>query len=365
MSQYDILATTNVKAIVNELQDIRQTSRKFTWIERIPRTETVDGDIMAKYTGRAYAADIIAYDASAVVRAPAPIKLEQTTIPKYKHGLVINEDMMNVLDRIRAGNASRTDNNIFENYMVNTMTDLIDGTRMRIEAVLVAMLCDSFTYNRLGIQIAGLGWGMPSALKPTVGVLWSVPATATPVNDVGALDVVAQQTYGITYDRMTMSYTAFNYMISTAEFQAKAQLYSGILFPAGSFPINDIKLQTELAQRILNKKIEIDDRQFFVENADGSETATRYQPANKVILTATGFDGDRSAYDFAAGLIQETRPGLVPGIIGGFNGQEFGPVGFWTAATHDGNPPGMVGWAVDRGFPRKVNLAANAVMTVY
>lgn len=365
MSQYDILATTNVRAIINELQDIRQISRKFTWIERIPRVEALDGEIMAKYTGRAFAADIIAYDASAVVRAPNPIRLEQTTIPKYKHGLVINEEMMNVLDRIRAGNASRTDNNVFENYMVNTMTDLVDGTRMRIEAILVAMLCDSFTYNKLGIQISGLGWGMPSALKVTPGVLWSVPATATPVNDIMSLRMTAQQTYGITFDRLSMSLQAFQYMIATAEFQAKAQLYAQFALPTGGFPVNDLQLMTALTNRILGMAIELDDRQFWVENADGTQTATRYLPNNKVIFSATGFDGDTTTWDFAAGLIQETRPGLVPGIIGGFQGQDYGPVGYWSAANLDGNPPGMVGWAVDRGFPRKYNPAANAVLTAF
>lgn len=363
---YDILAVDNVMAIIDELQDIRQYNRDFRWVQRLGHSNALDGEILAKYKGRIFAADILTYNSAAVIRAARPIRLEQTAIPTLKHGLFIDQENLAVLDRIAAGNANRQDNNIFEDYLAQSIIDLVDGVRARMEALITAMLIDNLTYNHLGVAISGLSWGMPSDLKVTPSTLWTDATNADPVNDIMTVVVLAQQKYGVKFNRITMSYQAFQYMVLTQSFRNKAQVYSQVLIPgATSFPVNDVPLMIKLASMILGMAVEFDDRQSWVQHHDGTEQNFRYLPQNVVLLTTTDFDGDRSAMDWANALVDETRPGIVPGMIGQFEGQQYGPVGYTTAASLDGNPPGLILWGAGRGFPRKKMLASSAALTVF
>src|SRR6185436_247238 len=148
MGSWDILAVENVQTIFDELQDVRQVPAPYMWAQRIPLVPSLDEEIMGRYTGRVLAADIIADDQKAVVRAPQPIRTQQAKIPNLKHGELITQAMLNVLARIEAGNASRRDNSIFEDYLTNRMAHLRDGVWARIEVLLVGMLIDEFTYER-------------------------------------------------------------------------------------------------------------------------------------------------------------------------------------------------------------------------
>jgi hypothetical protein len=46
-------------------------------------------------------------------------------------------------------------------------------------------------------------------------------------------------------------------------------------------------------------------------------------------------------------------------------GGSYGPLGYYTAQSPDMNPPGVNGWAVARGWPRKHVLESSAVLTVW
>jgi hypothetical protein len=83
-----------------------------------------------------------------------------------------------------------------------------------------------------------------------------------------------------------------------------------------------------------------------------------------VVLTSREFDGNAGAWDFANGTVTETMRGTVPNLIGEFEGEQEGPVAYYTGADPNGNPPGLIGWGVARGFPRKHQKAASAVLTV-
>lgn len=367
MPNFDILSVDNVQAILNELADIRQMSRKFVWLSRIPVVFALDEEIMAYYLNRLTIASIIADDQRAPVRASNPIRLEQSKIPNLKHGRLITQAQLAILERIEAGNAGRRENNVFEDYLVSEVTNLRDGVAARMEFLLTAMLLDSLTYDEKGIKIAAT-WGMPSDLKVTAGTLWTDATNATPVTNIQTLLTLGQQKYGITFDRMTLPLVDFNYMVATAEFRNKAQLYNNLAFNAGTFgtafPTTDLRLMQNLAGRIFNMAIEIDDRQVWVEAADGSQTALRYQPLGKVLLTASEFDNDEATYDFANGTVTETIRGTCPNMFGEFPESTEGPVSYYTSADSNGNPPGLTGWGVGRGFPRKHVKSASAVLTV-
>jgi hypothetical protein len=364
MPNFDILAVQNVVAILDELGDIRQLTRQFRWLSRIPVVFAFDEEILAYYQNRLTIAPLVADDQRAPVRSANPIRLEKAKIPNLKHGRLLTQVMLNLLARIEAGNAARRENNIFEDYLVAEVQNLRDGVAARMEWLLVKMLEDSASVDEGGIKTGTITWGMPSDLKVTPGVLWSTAATATPIADIQNVAMIASEKYGIMLDRVSISRAAFNLMVATTEFQNKSQLYSSIAFPASSFPVQDTALMTGLAGRLLNMDVELDDRQVWEEDADASQDALRYQLANKVVLTSAELDGNPAAWDFANGTVTETMRGTVPNIIGEFGEEQEGPVAYYTGADPNGNPPGLIGWGCGRGFPRRHQKAASAVLTV-
>jgi hypothetical protein len=366
MGNFDILAVRNITAIMDELQDVRQVPAPYLFTGRIPMVPAVDGEIMARYTGRVVAADIIMNDQKAVVRAANPVRLQQVAIPNLKHGELVTQDMMSVLQRIEANQPSRRDVTIFEDYLTRRTMELRDGVYARMEALNVAMLIDAFSYDRLGVKVTGGTWGMPSDLKVTPITPWSTAATAGPVTDLLTVKRIASQKYGINLDRATMSTQALLYMTATTEFKNMAALsYFGQAIPATGLPTQATQIMTTLATSILGMDIEIYDAQTWTEEADGTQAAVRYLPENKVVLTSKAADGNSMMWDWANGVVMETMRGAVPGVIGEFEEEREGPLGYATSADPTGNPPGVILWGVGRGFPRKHKEAASAVLTVY
>lgn len=368
MAFSDLLAVDIVQGVVDDLADINQLPQPLVWAgKRIPIVPALDGEILARYTGQIFAADLIMDDQKAVVRSLQPYRLQQTVIPKLKHGVSINEEMLNIISRIEANQASNRDLGVFENYLARIVTDQRDGVYARMEALCVAMLCESFTYNRMGVIVNSASWGTPAAGKVVVSNLWTDVTNADPLNDILTVRNNIQFTYGITLNRVTMSLTAFNYAIATNAFKNRLPLIAPILgFAANAYPSGARGRLRDYFEQMLDPGMEIEfyDRSVWVESVDGSKTATRYLPTNKVLLTTTESDGNRAFHDFANGELLETRPGMVPALIGSFDGPRDGPVAYVTAADSQGNPPGMVTWGAGRGFPRKHREAGSAVLTV-
>ena len=361
----EIAAQRRIRAIMDELADVRQLPQHLLFTNRIPLVPADDDEIMARYTGRVVAADIIADDYKAVVRAPNSLRLESTKIPNLKHGEKVTQAQINVLRRIAAGGTDARDLRVFDNYLINRLSDLRDGVYARIEAIHVAMLLDALTYDRMGIKITA-GWGMPSDLKVTVATVWSDTANATPVSDITAVQQVAQEKYGILLDRVTLTRTDFNEMTATAEFQAKSAAYSAqAAFPSGGFPVNDTVVMKAIAGRLMNAEVELYDAQTWTENVDGTQTAVRYLPVGKVLLTSSEGDNNPLFWDFANGVVTESVVAdFVEMPLGDFGGPVEGPVAYATAPNADLNPPDITLWAVARGFSRKHKLGASAVLTV-
>lgn len=364
---YELLATSRIRRVVDELVDIRQYAGTTLWLNRIGGLRPgIDGEIIARYKGRIKAADILPLDGKAAIKSPSPIRLTQTEVPKYKHGVGFSEKALNLLDRFEQNIATATDVSGLTNYIANELQLLIQGVYTRMEAVSVGMALDGYSYNRLGIVMEDVSWGMPTGLKVTPSVPWSTSGSATPVADLLAVNNTATQTYGIGYDRASMSTTAFLALTNTTEFQNRAK---GMLTvnSAVYMPLGNVKAMIPFVENVLGMTIEIDDRQFWYENNDGSEGTTRFLPVDKVILSSTMFDGDRSTWDFTNAPCQEAKPGMVPAMVGGMTGEMgdgYGPFGYATAASPDGNPPGLNLWAVASGFPNKYKEAATAVLTV-
>lgn len=365
------LLVSNIQAILPELVDVRDYDRQLYWTARTARQDATDAEVFAYFQDIVPVADIIMPDQRAVVGRGPSIRTVSHIIPKFKRGEQIGEEQLSILDRINAQRATPRENNVFAGYVEKRLRALLFGNRARVEKTIVDMLCDSFTYDRMGVKIAGLTFGMPSDLKYTASPTWVTAnaATATPIADIQALLLVASSKYGRTYNRITMSTQAFNYMVGTDEFLNRAKFYTGLGVLGGltstTLPRGDMGTMKNLAGAILNMAIELDDRTFTEESAAGAFSQVRYLPANKVILSSTDLDRDPNIWDFAAATIYETERGRVPSLIGNFDGGQSGPVAYATASDPQGNPPGEVLWAVDRGFPRKHNLSANALITAF
>lgn len=372
MAYSDLLAHEVIQGVIDDLVDVSTLPQELLFSRRVPSVSADDGEIIARYNTRVRVAELIMNDQKAIVRSTNPIRLQQTDIPKIKHGTLINESMQNTLARIDRGLAARRDVSLAEDYVARTTAEMLAGVYARQETMLIGMALDAFSYNKLGVQIINGSWGMPSDLKVTPTYLWSDATNAIPITDIQTIQNLAQTKYGVTYNRATMSTTAFTNMTNTVEFRNKAALYAQLVgVSVNNFPTTDRPTMQALASRMLGgMDFELYDAQVWTEALDGSETGARYLPVNKVILGSSLADNNPTLWDWANGVIPETRPGMVPFLIGqdgvgsSFAGEREGPVSYATAATGDGNPPGQVIWAVSRGYPRKHKETITAVLTV-
>jgi hypothetical protein len=365
MRGLSILGTRRINMVTRTLQDVRELPQQLLFLNRTPLTNATDGEIMARFDGKILMADIVADDQKAPVRSTGKFAVESNKIPNLKHGEFISQEMINLLARINAGGGIPQDEGILTNYVQNTADGLLLGVRQRMEALIVACAIDAYSYNRLGIQISGATWGMPSDLKITVSPLWTSPTTATPVDNILAAKQLAAEKYGENYDRVSLGSADFRLMIATDEFKAKAQLYSQITFPTASFPSNALPQMTALAGRILEMELELYDAKAWTQENDGSIASAPYLPSGKVVLSSKADDNTGMAIDFGNGIVTESVvSSLVEGsMLEGFDGPQYGPVGYATA-NPDFNPPNMTQWAVARGWPRKKRLSSTAVLTV-
>lgn len=346
------------------LQDVRNLPNQLSFLARTPIIDAVDGEIMARFVGRVQIADLVADDQKALVYQSGKMRFESYGIPNIKHGVNMTQEMLNQLDALAAG--MTRDEGIFTQWERNTQDGLLLGYRQRQEALIIAMHLDDLDYNRFGIKLAGVGWGMPSNLKVTLSgnARWTEHATAEPVNNVWNLKRVALTQWGQVFDRMTLGTQAFQEMIACTEFQNKARTYLAPNVSYVNLPLDDTMMQKNIAMSVLGlKEIEIYDWRHWSQNEDGTLTSTAFWPIDKVGFTSTADDNNPMAYDFANGVATESIvANLVPGgMIGNLGGLQRGPVSY---VTGEHNPPQVTYWVAGRGFPRKHLLQSSAVLDV-
>lgn len=363
----EVLTVARINTVMQALQDQRELPQDLVFLKRTKIVPAVDGEIMARFIGRVMIADLVADDSEAVTYSYQKVQLERTAPPNLKVGTNMTQSMLNQLSAISGtgGVPSQMENSLFDEQMRGTIDGLLLGVRQRMEALIIAMHLDNFNYDRLGIKIQGASWGMPSDLNVTPANAWTDVTNATPIADIQLTQLTAQVRYGIKYTRLTMSTTAFRYMIATTEFQTKAKLVLAQLLLGASINLLDIQTNTKVASNILGMDIELYDARYWSQDQNGNVTSTAYLPVTKVIMDSPGNDNNGTVQDFANGVVTETVVNSLMGgnTIGRFTGGSYGPVGYATAKG-DMNPPNITFWGVSRGFPRKYMLQANAVLTV-
>lgn len=362
---WQLLQAARLTAIIQSLQDVRQLPQDLRFLARTPIVPAEDSEIMARFTGFVTIADLIADDQRAVVYQNSKISYETTNIPNIKHGAPLTQAMLNQLQSVNANGGVPNDMGLFSDYENRTIDGLLLGVRQRMEALIVAMACDGLTYNRLGIKMTNVSWGMPSDLKITTGVTWDTAGSATPVADIWAARRIGRVRYGQEYNRTTMSTQAFMYMIATTEFQNKARAFLAPNVSYTNLTLADLEAQRMIAQNVLGMTIELYDARYWYQGEDGTLTSAPYLPIVKVVLSSAADDNDPTAMDFANGVTTESIvSGLAPSeMVGGVGGPTRGPIAYATVPG-DLNPPQVTYWAVARGFPRKHRLQSTAVLTV-
>jgi hypothetical protein len=364
-TRYEFLAAARITNIMQGLQDPRLLPQQLIWNQRIPDVPAMDEEIMARFVGQVLIADLIADDAKAVVYSQGKFQFETTKIPNLKLGIAMNQTMLGQLRRLEGGYAGEDDAMAFTNWENRTVDMLNLGIQQRKEALKVAMLLDGFSYNRLGIIMNNVTWGMPSNLKVTSSVAWS-STSGTPLTDILTTQRLARVQYGANLNRVTMSTQAFQYAIATTEFQNQAKIFGFGLagVPAPVIPLqSDTSLQQLMSKMLGGMQIELYDARYWTQGTDGNITSAPFLPINQVILTDSGNDGNAQAYDFANGIVDESIVSSVApiNVIGGGTGPTYGPYAY---ASAEHNPPGLTYWGVAKGFPRKKLLQSSAALTV-
>lgn len=365
----DVLSVKRINGVMSVLRDTRELPQQLKWVNRTPRTPATDGEIMARYQGNVAIADVLLDDAVAPVRHTGQFTLERTVVPNVKTGRLFTQEFLNTLQRINAGGGIPDDQGYLSDY-INREVDAVRLAMLhRDEQLIVQMMLDTLSHDALGVKFSGVSWGRPSDLKVTVSPLWSSPSTATPIDNILALKYLAMEKYGEMYNRITLHSTSFRQLIATDEFKAKAQLYSQIQFPTGSFPSQDLGPMRSIVGLMLDMEVELYDQRYWAESDAGAFASSPFNPTNVVFLTDSSDDGDRMVRDLADTVVTETvvssltGGGGVTGIIGGFDAPSRGPVAY--AAPSPGlNPPQLTLFGVERVFPRLKRQSSVGTLTV-
>lgn len=358
-----ILQAARITGKIQALKDVRTLSPNLTMLQRTPIVPAEEGELMVSFIGNPVIADLIADDQKAVVYSVGKFRTETNGAPNIKLGQMLTQAQIKLLRSLGINPRKFAAYDGTENTILD---QLLNGVRLRMNAICWARAMDGYSYRRLGIILENVTWGMPADLKVTLEVPITDHTNCKIVTYVSNLRRVARLRYGITYDRWTLSEAAFNHVIQCAEFQAMARQY---LAPNVSF-VNlntaDTESMLALARKTLGLlEIELEDNRFWSEAEEGTLTSEPFLPINKSVFSARMNDNNSMVADFANGVPTEVDvSNLVResnGIIGSLPEDTYGPVGYAEGSL---NPPQITYWGVARGWSRKHLKQETAVMTL-
>lgn len=380
------LMSSRLRRIVQTLQTKLDLEAPLIWLRRVPVVQAFDDELFGRFSGQVFAADVIADDQKAVVYESGQVKIYTNQVPNLKLGRKLSQGILNRLQRMKYGALLPGEDNALQDWENQTAEHLVQGVRIRMQTLALAMITDGASmpaYNRWGLNL-GSGtpgslvgaWGSPTNLRVTIATPWTTDgvtpnASALPITDIQTIaNETAPDLYGIRYDRATMSSAAFRFMVGSNEFRDKAQLVLGfqVLSTGQGNPLttHDQATMLTVAGRLLNMEIELYDSAYPVQGPDGTAARVKYLPQNLVVLTQTANDGDGNIWDMANCPVTES---MVADLVGeapqGLGGNQYGPVGYYTASEHDMNPPGVIAWGTARAFPRRYVPEAAATLVAF
>jgi hypothetical protein len=356
-----LLSTVRINRILRTLAMDLDVGRPLTFLDSTSIVDADESELIGRFTGKVLAADIIVDDQPAVVQEAGKLEFQSNTIPNLKIGQRLGQNHIQRLREFERRGVAENDD-AFLDWQNQLAENLLNGVRQRMNALICACRLDSFTYNRMGVQVTG-SWGKPSNLKVTPANLWTNAGAADPIADIQAMQTVAADNYGIQYNRARMSRADFRNAIATTAFKTAATVELGFAAAAGAVAALPETRKREVLARLLDMDIELEDGTFTEVANNGTKSVSRYLPAGKVELSRTEDDNNSAVFDFGNTVPTEA---IVANLIANapdVGGETTGPIAYYTGRA-DLNPPDVVVWAVARGFPRCFVPEATAVLTV-
>lgn len=359
------LSSQRFNRLVRATADRLEAEQDLIYLRRCPLVDVSPNELAGEWKGTVYAGDVITNDARAVVVDGGELVPFRYNLPNIKIGRFVNQNMLTQLDALNRGGGDAADRVFAGNWEDRLARDAVQGNRQRLNALACGMMRDSVVYDRWKVKIIG-GFGMPANMKINVATDWSNPA-ATGVTDIRNAIKTARVEHGVNLNHMDISQVGFDYLTAQTEFQNLAKLFIRFDIPAGAFDRGNQPLMMRYAEGILGITINIDDSTFKTQNADGSETKSRYLPINEVVLSDRNDHGRGAAYDIGNTIVDESivasLVGIPTGGARGLGGRQVGPVSYFTGPP-DLNPPNVTAWSVMKAFPRKFEKASTARLRI-
>jgi len=370
ITKTDFISNIRINRLVQTLANKLELNAPLTFLNRTPVVPVLDdAEILGSYSGPIFAADLITDDAEAVVVEGGRFELTGriSTIPNIKIGARVGQGMLNRLSQLSRGIQLDGSSDLITGWELQLAQNLVTGVRQRMNQLCAAMMLDGITYDRLGFKI-NAGFGTPAELKQTLvgNFTWTSGHTTTmlPITDLQYMAQTVAPTLGKSFNRVTMATATFQLIIASDEFAERVRLLLRLEPSQFSLNTNDVANMQTLFEAITGMKLELEDTTFRVRNTNGSSTSSRVLPANQVILSNTEDDNNTQAFDFANAIVDETI--VAPLIEGAPNlgGPQVGPVSYYRG-NPELNPPDLRAWAVAKGWPRKHDKNATAIITVF
>jgi hypothetical protein len=363
LTNWRLLQSARLSRIVGRLAAQLDIQRPLRFLDRLPMVPAFNDELLGRFTGKVIAADLVADDQKALVHSSMSLDIVSTALPNVKIGEMVPQKFLDRLQALEAAPPARGEAMVTD-FELQLAQKLVLSVRMRLNALACAMMIDTFSYNRFGVQLAGATWGMPSALKVTPATAWANIA-ATPITDVLGIVTTARQTYGVEFNKMTLGTSDFSNMVKTTQFanMATITLNAGFLMTPAGLVSGDLPGMRQIASRMLNMDIELDDAVIQERNNAGALTATRVLPQFNVLFSRKEDEGRGEVMDMANGFVTESLVNGMVGAVEGLAGDQRGPVAYYTAPP-DLNPPQITAWAVSKAFARKSVPEATGVLIV-
>lgn len=372
MAIQDILNAQRLTRIVRDLQDELRDIKPLTFLDRVPLGNVYDNrEILATYSGKVYAANIVQNDAEATVVETGKMTYSagRDEITNIKIGAALTQDeiekadlLARQLDGVQGDIATQ-----LKAYQFRMASQLVQGVRETMNWLCVGMLLDGVKYNKGGV-IIDAGFGTPANLKSTLvdARRWIADNknTMDAVTDLQALALQAQFNYGRTFTRVDMATTMFQLIIQSKAFQDQIKVYHN-LDPAANtgITIYNVNQAKNLFELISGFTLNLEDKTITFKGSDKRDNTSRVLPENKVILSSPADDNDDTKFDFAQGVPEEVKISRIVKNIPTLTTTTPGIVSYYDSDTHM-NPPQLRAYAVVKGFPRKFDVYVNGILTV-
>jgi hypothetical protein len=372
--------TQNINVLVKTLQTEEEVNgEQNRYLARLPIVDTDNEELFGSYEGQVFAADIIVDDQEAVIHEAGGFQAYsgKGMMPKIKHGARVGESMIRRLNALSQQISFADGDSDLITGMENRLADrLVRGIRMRQNALAANMFLDLVAYDKLGVKIeTSSTWGMPTELKRVAGTPWATSVanfiagvaddTAKPITDIRKT-LQAGRAAGTVYNRVTMASTTFALIPQTTEFLDMAKFLYKFDIPSNTLDISNVDLMINLTEQMIGARIEIDDTVYRERNTKNQNVMTRNLPAEYLLFSNSADDGNDNVFDYSNGTVIESvvAPLGNAAIREAFGGAEQrGPFAFYNVP-QDLNPPALVCWAVQVGWPRKHAPEATARLRV-